>query len=299
MNLTLDNNRNNLGSESNEKVAICISASSDLAFAAAVTFLNFIDIHGAEGFHFRLFSDAKIPGMVKIFKDLGADLEVEVFRPPVSWRKMWASKAIAYFTPLVLAKFEGFRLLSSFPTVVWLDYDIVITRSLSELWTRRDFDLAYSGSGQPMAKGFTVPPKSVDHHKEGMFAGVLVFRQTFESHKEANRDLYSIFSQYFSDLYYPEQAVFDLYLDAHNSFKRWKLDERFCAYPGKESNSSLILHSFGSKKFWNGIHNEAWNNYYSQWLSIGGWGWHPMRSKIRKFWRGLRHLYALFLISFR
>jgi hypothetical protein len=148
--------------------------------------------------------------MAKIFRNLGADFEVEVYRPRVDWTKLWGSRAIAYFSPLVLAKFEGFRLLSSFPTVVWLDYDIVIRAPLSELWTRGEFDIAYLSSSQPMKNGFTVAPKGIDGDKEGMSAALIVFKRSFRDWECASQDLYSIFSRNYSNLYYPEQAVFDL-----------------------------------------------------------------------------------------
>lgn len=278
---------------------ICISASSDLSFAAAVTFLNFIEIHGVGGFHFRFFSDSKSPRMEKIFRDLGADFEVEVYRPSVSWGDLWGSRAIAYFSPLVLAKFEGFRLLSSFPTVVWLDYDIVITNSLSELWGRSDFDLAFMGSGQAMARGFIAPPGDVDPEREGMSAGVMVFRSTFVDHDKVPSDLYGIYSKTYASLYYPEQAVFDLYFLSNQNFVHWTLDDRFCAFPGIESASNLIIHSFGPKKFWNGLDNDSWSRNYQEWLNLGGWSWSPFRTKLAKFVRGLKHLTARFLMLIR
>jgi hypothetical protein len=279
------------------KVAVCISASSDLAFAAAVTFINFIEIHGVEGFHFRLYSDSKLPRMVKIFKNLGAEFEVEIYRPPVNWTKLWGSRAIAYFSPLVLAKFEGFRLLSVFPTVVWLDYDIIIQKPLTELWTKVNFDLAYSGSSQPISNGFTVPPVGLDPEREGMSAGVMVFRSTFVGKRTATLDLYGLFLKEYSSLYYPEQAIFDLYL-SHQKYVHWKLDDRFSTIPGSESPSTLIVHGFGSKKFWSGLQNDSWSSNYEEWLTLGGWAWNPMRAKLAKLIRALKYSIARLLMLF-
>jgi lipopolysaccharide biosynthesis glycosyltransferase len=270
-----------------------------LSFAAAVAFINFIRIHGAEGFHFRFFSDSKLPRMEKIFRDLGADFRVELYRPPVSWTQLWGSRAIAYFSPLVLAKFEGFKLLSTFPNVVWLDYDIVIEKPLAELWNRRDFDLAFMGSGQAMAKGFIAPPTDVDLEREGMSAGVMVLRSSFVNHVKVASDLYGIYSKTYASLYYPEQAVFDLYFLSNQDFVYWKLDERFCAFPGRESANNLITHSFGPKKFWNGLQNDSWSSYYEEWLNLGGWSWNPLQTKLAKLLRGLKHLTARFLMLFR
>jgi lipopolysaccharide biosynthesis glycosyltransferase len=282
-----------------EKVAICISVSSDLAFAAAVTFINFISIHGTEGFHFRLFSDSKLPRMVNVFQKLGADFEVEVFRPPLSWVKLWGSRAIAYFSPMVLAKFEGFQLLDSFPRVVWLDYDIVITKSIAELWTREGFDFAYAGSSQPKGSGFTIPPEVIKPDEEGMSAGILAFRRGFLGYGNAASELYKLFNTHHSHLYYPEQAIFDLYLDRHPGFKHWKLDEKFGSYPGNEVPGNAILHAYGSKKFWSGLHNDLWVNYHSEWLSRGGWSWNPILSKCYKAVRAAKHILARVLLALR
>ena len=284
--------------EPSGKIAICISASSDLAFAAAVTFINFIEIHGVDGFHFRLYSNSKLPRMVKIFKNLGADFEVEIYRPPVNWTKLWGSRAIAYFSPLVIAKFEGFRLLSTFSTVVWLDYDIVIKKPLTELWTIGNFDLAYASSSQPMSNGFTVPPISLDPEIEGMSAGVMVFRSTFIGNRTATLDLYSLFSEAYASLYYPEQAVFDLYFLSHQKYVHWKLDDRFVGFPGTESSDNLMVHGYGSVKFWNGLQNDAWLMHYEEWLALGGWAWNPVRTKLAKLLRALKYSTARLLMLF-
>ena len=280
-------------------MAICISASSDLSFAAAVTFINFIRIHGVEGFHFRLFSDAKLPRMENIFRELGADFKVELYTPPVSWGKLWGSRAIAYFSPLVLAKFEGFRLLSSFSTVVWLDYDIVITKPISELWDKGDFDIAFPGSSQPVRNGFMTLPTGINGDLEGMSAGVISFKQSFCRHKEIGENFYSLFSLYWSELIYPEQAIFDIFFQTHRGFRYWKLGEKFGAEPGEESDSNAVIHGFGPRKFWNGRENSSWNEYFVQWLELGGWGWNPFRTRLAKLLRGLKHLTARFQNSFR
>lgn len=291
-----DDNGADSESAETKAVAICISSSSDLAFAAAVTFMNFMRIHGVEGFHFRFFSDSKLPRMERIFRNLGADFAVEVYRPPVRWRRLWASKAIAYFSPLVLAKFEGFRLLSSFPTVVWLDYDIVITKPISELWTKAGFDLAFAGSGQPITRGFTARPLELNPNEEGMSAGILAFRNSFPGFQDAPSTLYRLFSEHYSKLYYPEQAIFDLYFLAHPGFIRWALDEKFCAFPGVESPSNAILHAYGDKKFWNGLDHEGWNENYSAWLAAGGFIGKGIESKMKKLGRGLRYITAQILV---
>ena len=125
-----------------------------------------------------------------------------------------------------------------------------------------------------------------------MSAGILVFRNSFPGAEGATTDLYTLFSQFYSRLYYPEQAIFDIYLGAHKGFRHWELDEKFGAFPGAESNSNAILHAYGSKKFWSGLHNDGWRTYYYEWLSQGGWTWIPPKTKLRKFWRAAKHICA-------
>jgi lipopolysaccharide biosynthesis glycosyltransferase len=274
-------------------VAICISASSDFSFAAAVTFINFIKIHGVKGFHFRLFSDSKLPKFETIFRNIGADIKVELYRPPVSWSKLWGSRAIAYFSPLVLAKFEGFRLLSSFPTVVWLDYDIVITNSLSELWTRDDFDLAYQGSSQPVSKAFMFPVADILEDGDGFHAATIVFRESFPDFGGAIVKLYGLFEKHSSNLYYPEQGIFDLFLQSIPRFRRWELGGTYGQFPDAEEESTAILHTPGANKFWNGLQNDSWSSHYKEWLDLGGWGWNPLSTKLRKLMRGLKYAGAV------
>lgn len=277
---------------SDKGTAVCFSASSDLAFAIGVTLLNFVSIHGSEGFHFRIFSDTKLEKLVSIFVKLGVDIKVERYRPPVSWFELWSSKAIAYFSPLVLAKFEGFRLLEHFRTVIWLDYDIVLQASLEELWTKKDFDIGYLGSSQPISKGFIVPPVGIDGSREGFHAATIVFKRSFKGFETACQELYSLFSKNAANLYYPEQAVFDLFLASRKDFVRWELDASFGQYPGNELPDTKILHAYGSKKFWNGLGDPTWTRFYENWLALGGAPWSPLASRIKKGARAIRYLIA-------
>lgn len=282
-----------------KQIAVCLSASSDLAFAIAVTILNFVKIHGAAGFHFQIFSDAKLEKLVSIFASQGIDVSVEIYRPPVNWVTLWSSKAIAYFSPLVLAKFEGFRLLEHFRTVIWLDYDVVLRGSLAELWTRTSFDLAYLGSSQPISNGFIVPPLGMDTSREGFHAATIVFRKSFPGFERATSELYKLFAENALNLYYPEQAIFDLFLAAHPGFIRWELDASYGQYPGNELPDTKIVHAYGVKKFWNGLNHPVWTNLYESWLLLGGAPWRPRGSGLAKAIRALRYAVASGLRTLR
>lgn len=130
-----------------------------------------------------------------------------------------------------------------------------------------------------------------------MSAGILAFRRSFLGYGTAAFELYRLFSYHYSRLYYPEQAIFDLYLATHPGFGRWKLDEKFGAFPGNESDSNAILHAYGPKKFWSGVQNSLWARYYSEWLKMGGGKWVPLNSVVQKFLRGAKHIAARLLLA--
>ena len=47
--------------------------------------------------------------------------------------------------------------------------------------------------------------------------------------------------------------------------------------------TAKILHAFCHPKFWNGLHNDDWEKYYSQWLKLGGTKHPDRQTKLDRF----------------
>ena len=49
--------------------------------------------------------------------------------------------------------------------------------------------------------------------------------------------------------------------------------DKYCTFPKdiqKNTDITSIIHAVGQPKFWNGLYNEQWENYYNKWLKMGG-----------------------------
>lgn len=273
--------------------AVCIGVTSDLAFAAGVTMLNYSKFHDTVGTTFHIFSDSRLTHTKRALQRAGLDVRITKFRPPVPWLSLWSARSIGFFSPLVLSKFEIFNLLAEFRSVLWLDYDILIQKPLNDLEISGKYDAAYMLSGHSANAAFSDKPVSEALPELGMSAGLIKMSDSFPSHNRAAAQLYAAFTQYAKILYFPEQGCFDLYLHGTNfRYKELQGSEYSCFPDTAESKNAVILHSFGSKKFWNGVDDENWNALYREWLALGGPKYSKIANTLKKIKRKFYYLFA-------
>jgi lipopolysaccharide biosynthesis glycosyltransferase len=278
------------------EIAVCIGVSSDLAFAAGVSFLNFARLHPTVKTKFYLFSDKNLPREAKIFKRAGLEVEIVKYRPPVGWLTLWSSRAIGFFSPLVLSKFEIFTLLNWHTQVIWLDYDILIQQPLNDLFTEAHYDIAFMESGHKISKAFLSPPIGFDLESPGMSAGIISARDSLVQLTGSSKNLYELFEEHSTQLYFPEQAIFDIYFQGIDFVYKRLAPEDYSSYPeSPTSEKAFIIHCWGSKKFWNGLYNSEWEQYEKYWLSLGGLGHSPLKSSLKRFSRKIQYGVAVLL----
>jgi lipopolysaccharide biosynthesis glycosyltransferase len=283
-------------SNKSDSICVCFGLTSDMQFAAGVSILNFVSVHGKSGYDFLVYSDSKLSKLQTVLSSQGINIRVVKYTPPISWLGLYSSKAVAYFSPLVLSKFEIFNNLNDYKRVIWLDYDIVIKGELKDLISKGKFDFACLTSSHTIGKAFISPPKEVDPvilSKDGISAGVLAVTDSFPSYQDATKSLYETYLVHRSNLYYPEQAIFDVFLDGKD-FNWLQLEGNiYCDLPENETAGSLILHAWGPNKFWNGRSNTTWSNFYRIWLGAGGSRFAPIQSKINGILRRLNYVMAV------
>jgi len=288
--------------DTKRKICVCYGLTSDMEFAAGVSILNFVNLHGSEDFDFVIYSDSRLPKLVAALASRDINVRVVVFRPPVTWLELYSSRAVSYFSPLVLSKFEIFKQLGAYSRVIWLDFDIVIIKKLNVLYSDVDFDFGYVPSGMNIRSGFIEPPPMVNLEtleKDGLSAGLLIANNDFPGHTDVTDALYQGYREHAQNLYYPEQAILDLLLDKA-PIKRLILDARiYCSDPDNQSEDTLILHSWGERKFWNGRENLIWSGYYDDWKSIGGRRYKPSLVILNGALRRIQHIAALVITRFR
>lgn len=280
-----------------EKTAVCLGFTKDFEFAAGVVLLNFAKLHGKDSFDFVLYCDRDLPKLRRVFASLGIAIRIVKYSPPIPWVRLFSSRAIGYFSQNVLSKFEAFRLLGQYDRVLWLDYDIVIRRPLTDLLIRSDFDFAYQLSEGPASQGFHRAPLELNSQQRGMSAHLFVLRNTFPDHETSCDRLYEIFSEDPDNFFFPEQAAIDL-LISEKDFIHFELDvTKYNALPeeGISDPNNLILHSWGPGKFWNDKPNPEWQSLYSEWVSLGGSEFSGAKSRVHKIHRQLRYLVAVII----
>lgn len=286
---------------SKKRLAVCLSVSSDLAFAAAVVIKNFVDLHGADATSFFLYSDGDCNDVKNALAKAGIGIEVIKYRPPLTWFELWSSRAVAYFSPLVLAKLEVFSHLHDHKSCLWLDYDIVIQSPLSEILEAEDLDIAYMSSANAMSAQFITPPKSVPSDASGMSAHLIFVSETFPDFQFSTSSLYSLYRCHAQNLYMPEQAIFDLFF-LNKKFRFLELPQsKYSAMPNSpESSSAVVIHSVGSSKFWNSIKNEDWDSRQTELRALGLSSFNQKKNNRARLFRKIRFLAAnLWLSDFR
>ena len=284
---------NSLTSSPKQPLAVAISVTGDLVFAAAVAMVNFKEKHPGVRAKYILYTDRISKSDSDALQKLGLSVDVVKYKPKLDCVSLWQSRAIAYFSPMVLAKFESLFLATKFDTVLWLDYDIVILKGFSDLLENKDFDISFMNSRHPISTAFQVVPPGLDGTKEGMSAGLLVVHSSFPDAELATSWLYDKFLEHSNDLYFPEQAIFDLYFDNFNPRIRiLSPDVYACPPDSEESKIATIIHSYGPIKFWNGRENTYWLGLYEIWCNLGGSRYNKRKSAARKIVRGIKFLIA-------
>lgn len=284
-----------------KRKAICIGVSSDLAFAACITFLNFSQFHKEGDFDYLLYSDKNLDSLIAPLSKAGLDVQAIIYRPRIPWQKLWGSKSIAYFSPMVLSKFEALPLLAKYDQVVWLDYDVVIQRTFHELGELTSPVSFMEGSklGESFIDISNFPSKIIN--ADGVSAELMVFNKNLDSPLEIYESLHEQYSKHFANLRLPEQALFGLVF--HELGVRKTILERRRFSPRSLDNRleelPFMLHGSHSGKFWDGGQFDAgWELYNQKWLDLGGRSFSKQMHARAKALRKIRYVIARLMLAF-
>jgi lipopolysaccharide biosynthesis glycosyltransferase len=269
-------------------LAILAGVTGDLAFAAGCLLLSLRRHSPALQADIILYTDADLPAKdAQILRGLGA--VPTLFSPPEGGL---SREALRQFSPLSLARFEGFLLLKRYKAVLWLDVDTAVQDDISGLAAYGPFGLAledphFTEAGQTSASGINVhtamlPVDGLNPDEPNLNSGVLVLRDELRD-PEA---LYALYRQWFKKyapaLKYPDQAVLNM-LAQHlrredpASFALIPHD-LYNAHPrNPKAQTAAIVHAFGAYKLWDdGLTScsfPEWRRDYARWLGLGGTPW--------------------------
>lgn len=208
-----------------------------------------------------------------------------------------------YFTTMVFAKFECLRLLQDYETVLFLDYDIVLKRDISELMKRCDSGMRMLPAGSDLASQLLEPYRNLDLEgydlqAEGICSSTFVFQDHLADYMRLYDFCHVALKKHAELFYIPDQAVFDLLIQ-HFKLTFDPIDPVvYTPHPDDRSkiDGAKILHAYGNLKFWNGIKNKQWQDNYSEWLKMGGSRYTPTRNGIKE---RLSHIKTLVLYHLR
>ena len=185
------------------------------------------------------------------------------------------------FTHMVYGCFEPLKLLDECENIIYLDFDILIRKSIAELFKLIDnyqnIGIIRGNAKIKDALGFS--PFGFDAEERNYLTGFIVFNKSIKKPKEIYEWIYRYTSENISLLQNGicvDQGVFTLAIKTHCLSVCELSPDIYCGNTGwiKAKNSSII-HAFGVyNRFWNNrLVNLAWNDwerYYQKWLSLGG-----------------------------
>lgn len=196
---------------------------------------------------------------------------------PITDKKVLKAGAVQYFTKMVFTKYECLRLLDDYKNVMWQDYDIIISGDISELFQPCESGIKMMPGGLPVRGQLHEEITDYDMDAEGISGAVFVVHDNLKDYSRMYQFCYEKTEKYATKLYMPEQAIFDFMIQEFGLVPV-PIDGRvYCVHPLAKENvpQAKIIHAYGQPKFWNGIHNDQWEENYKQWLQMGGSKYKP------------------------
>lgn len=195
------------------------------------------------------------------------------YKSPFSKMKMWKNKSIRYFSPMIFCKYECFRLLKEYDTVIWTDYDVVIKNDISELKTmdeQMQFILAKEVTLKDM---FNEKINSVDMEEYDMdgiciTAPLMVLSKELKDYEKYYHWCIEMTDKYMKYLYLPEQCIYTMLVQKFNLSYGEIEKEIYCLHPKYATEKTKIHHAYGQPKYWNGLYDELWVAHNKIWLNM-------------------------------
>lgn len=259
------------------KNLLVMGASPGFAFSIGTFLLNLKDASPGT------FSDAMIYAEDLSERDMEVinaliPAEFSAFRPQIDPKKLKKSSYLAYFSPYVLSKLECFALAPKYDSVTWIDSDVVVLGNLAKLVEPSPTGALFM-SGSSLRAQLLGEIRGYDLDSPAVFTGTFSISSNFPSPQKIYRDALRFVETWPALLHLPEQAALTAAFQ-ENKIQFDPLDVAvFAPHPNSFDETALLLHSYGPKKFWNGLNSEIWNKHYAEWLKLGGT---PMSKKASK-----------------
>ena len=179
---------------------------------------------------------------------------------------------LCYFSKMIFAKFECLNLLNEYDTVLFLDYDQVINKDISSLYSPENRNIIMLESDGNLRRQLYSPIPGWDMEINAYCASVMSFSRSIGDYNKMYSWCYERVREYSKYLYAPEQAVFAMLFNCFGVVPETIRLDQYCCHPSNTEKSEMasILHAYGQPKFWNGIKNRQWDENYERWKKMGG-----------------------------
>ena len=182
-----------------------------------------------------------------------------------------------YFSFMVFCKYECWKLLDEYKTVIWTDYDILILENISEIKEKQNYNAKFVKNKFLVTKferavfwNFEKDLSTFNILADCISCPLFVLYDDFPDYQNFYNECIELTQYFGSVLWTPEEAVISILFQQKNiNFD--ELDSViYVTQPfeyEKNKGKAKILHAAGQPKFWNGLKNEQWDSYYMRWLN--------------------------------
>lgn len=191
------------------------------------------------------------------------------------------------FTKFMFARYEMFNYLDEFDNILWIDTDVLIQGSLSDLIEKAKItgiamlcEDQYNKSSKNTDINRTNFTKAIPGYEMNCplyCSGTIVINKKLSNYKKVTEYLYDKTIEYADYLSLPDQGILNLMIQDFK-FSVTPIGDNgvYGIYPyiGRDCSKAIFIHSWGKNKFWNSWYLfkmfPKWKYYYDEWVSLGG-----------------------------
>lgn len=196
------------------------------------------------------------------------------YRFPIDFASKRKNRSLRYFSDMVFCKYECLRLLEEYDRVIWTDYDVLILKDLKELLKSNIGLQIVEDSG--LLKRMFLPNvneidlSEFDLQKKGVCTPLFVMTKNIGDYHEYYNWCIKNTQKYAAYIDLPEQCIISMLVQKYDISYENLPDKKYALHPRDYDGKASIMHAYGRPKFWEGLYNEKWMEYYKYWIQLGG-----------------------------
>lgn len=254
------------------KNGILLAATKNSAFTIGTLLINIQDLMKEKIDIFYIFHDGFNKNDINLMQNItNQKAKFILFDKEIFLKKFKNINTffINRWTHMAYARFEALKLLNECENIIYLDFDILILKDISELFELKNQDYALAArKGKTFLKD-TINLKNQKFINETIYqAGIIVFNDNIKNPLGCYDFLYSVEN-------INDQGSFSLMVYEKNIKTKDLKDKYTGSVYWRKSKDASIIHAWGSNnRFWNNALCAKtwpkWHEYYQKWISLGG-----------------------------